>query len=233
MSSSSPVLVIEPLGDAAALVRLTDEAAAFRFAAAVKASGAPWLVDVVQAYTTVAAFFDLGQVAFAEVRARLLNLSLAGASRQAASPVRTHIIPCCYELGLDLQRVAQTLALSREEIVRQHCSALYTLYAIGFLPGFPYLGYLPDSLAGLPRLEQPRLEVPAGSVGLTGRQTGIYPQVSPGGWNIIGRTPLRIVDVASGYFPLRAGDRVRFEPIDLPRFRDLEGKPLPEPVSSS
>ena len=76
------------------------------------------------------------------------------------------------------------------------------------------------------RLETPRLRVEAGSVGLTGRQTGVYPQARPGGWNLIGRTPLTLVDVAEGYFPLRTGDRVRFEPIDAAEFHRLSGKRL-------
>jgi inhibitor of KinA len=102
----------------------------------------------------------------------------------------------------------------------------YTVYAIGFSPGFPYLGYLPEALCGVPRLDAPRVRVDAGSVGLTGRQTGIYPQVRPGGWNLIGRTPLRLVDIADGYFPLRTGDRVRFTRIDESTFQQLKGERL-------
>ena len=86
-------------------------------------------------------------------------------------------------------------------MIALHGGTRYTVYAIGFCPGFPYLGYLPDELAGVPRLPAPRLRVEEGSVGLTGRQTGIYTEVRPGGWNIVGRTPLRLVDVACEYFP--------------------------------
>src|SRR5205807_4427751 len=100
------------------------------------------------------------------------------------------------------------------------------VYAIGFCPGFPYLGYLPASLSDVPRLPVPRLRVEAGSVGLTGRQTGIYTEARPGGWNLIGRTPLQLVDVADGYFPLRTGDRVRFTRIDEAEFRRLLGQRL-------
>src|SRR5947199_152200 len=82
--------------------------------------------------------------------------------------------------------------------------------AVGFVPGFPYLGYLPAELCGVGRLPSPRVRVEAGSVGLTGRQTGVYPLPRPGGWNLIGRTPLVVVDVAAGFFPLRVGDAVRF-----------------------
>ncbi len=111
-------------------------------------------------------------------------------------------------------------------MIRLHAATEYTVYAIGFCPGFPYLGYLPAALAGVPRLPAPRLRVEAGSVGLTGRQTGIYTEVRPGGWNIVGRTPLQLVDVADSYFPLRTGDRVRFVPIDAAEFARLRGRRL-------
>src|SRR5262249_36917395 len=98
--------------------------------------------------------------------------------------------------------------------------------AIGFSPGFPYLGYLPTALCGVPRLTAPRLHVEPGSVGLTGRQTGIYPEARPGGWNLIGRTPLVLVDVVDGYFPLRTGDRVRFARNAEGEFRGRAGQRL-------
>ena len=140
--------------------------------------------------------------------------------------VRLHRIPCCYEFQLDLARVAEHTHLPIDEIIRLHSEAEYTVYAIGFCPGFPYLGYLPPALCGVPRLPTPRLRVEPGSVGLTGRQTGIYPEARPGGWNLIGRTPLTLVNVAAGYFPLRTGDRVRFEPIGEAEFRRLAGRRL-------
>ena len=117
--------------------------------------------------------------------------------------------------------------MNRDAIIQRHAGTIYTVYAIGFCPGFPYLGYLPNELAGVPRLESPRLKVEAGSVGMTGRQTGIYTEVRPGGWNILGRTPLQLVDVADGYFPLRTGDRVQFQRMDEQAYRELEGERLP------
>jgi inhibitor of KinA len=141
-------------------------------------------------------------------------------------PGRLHRIPCCYELQLDLEGVARQTGLTPDEVVRLHTAAEYTVYAIGFCPGFPYLGYLPEPLCGVPRLPAPRLRVEAGSVGLTGRQTGIYTEARPGGWNIIGRTPLELVHVADGYFPLRTGDRVQFCRIDETTFRQMQGQRL-------
>ena len=86
------------------------------------------------------------------------------------------------------------------------------------MQGFPYAGYLPRELSGLPRREEPRLKVPSGSVAIAGRQTGIYPRESPGGWHLLGRTPLRIADVDQGLFLIRAGDQIQFQPIELKEF---------------
>jgi inhibitor of KinA len=212
----------QPLGDQALLASFAEEGAALRWAESVRRLGPPWLLDVVQAYTTVAAFFDPDQVNYVAALAALRGLEAAAAD----APGRLHEIPCCYEMHLDLERVARHTGLSAEEVIRLHTSAEYTVYAIGFCPGFPYLGYLPAALSGVPRLEAPRLRVEAGSVGLTGRQTGVYTEARPGGWNLIGRTPLALVDVADGYFPLRTGDRVRFVRIDEADFSRLRGQRL-------
>lgn len=214
---------LEYLSDQAVLARCADEDEALRWAAAVRRLAAPWLVDVVAAYTTVAVFVDLETIRLADAREVLARLD-AAASAECAG--RLHHIPCCYALGPDLERVARYAGLSIEEVVRLHAATEYTVHAIGFCPGFPYLGYLPEALCGVPRLESPRLRVEPGSVGLTGRQTGIYPEARPGGWNLVGRTPLVLVDVAAGYFPLRTGDRVRFEPIDEATFHRLLGQRL-------
>jgi inhibitor of KinA len=207
----------QPLGDQAVLGYAPDEAAALGAAAAVRRQAWPWAVEVVQAYASIAVFYDADRVDFESVRTSLANLPV----EREAPPGTLHVIPVCYEMGPDLDRVAEHTRLSRDEVIRQHIGAEYRVYAIGFCPGFPYLGYLSDELAGVPRLPRPRLEVPAGSVGLTGRQTGIYTEQRPGGWNLIGRTPLELVNVADGYFPLATGDRVRFEPIDKREFERL------------
>jgi inhibitor of KinA len=226
------MITIHPLGDAAALVYLQTEDEALAFAAAVRSLSPGWLVDLVQAHTSVAVYFDLEKTDFHSVRDFLSRLEDHSVHVVATSQTRTTHIPCCYELALDMERVANATGLPAAEVIRLHTAAEYTVYAIGFCPGFPYLGYLPQGLCGVPRLPSPRLQVPAGSVGLTGRQTGIYPEVRPGGWNIIGRTPLELVNVAEGYFPLRTGDRVRFEPIAEARFHELLGQRLPERVNS-
>jgi inhibitor of KinA len=159
----------------------------------------------------------------AAVTAALEKLNAAGL---AESEFRRHELPCCYELNLDLVRVAERTGLSPDDVIQLHTATDYVVYAIGFCPGFPYLGYLPPELCGVPRLPTPRLRVEPGSVGVTGRQTGVYPMTRPGGWNIIGRTPLVLADPAAEYFPLRVGDRVRFVRIDEHEFRHREGERL-------
>jgi inhibitor of KinA len=216
--------ILQPLADQGALARFGDEAAALRWANAVRALAPPWLLDVVQAYTTVAVYHDPERIAHAEMLALLAALEVPVG--QAAEQGRVHCIPCCYELHLDLPRIAEHCGLSAEEVVRLHTATEYTVYAIGFCPGFPYMGYLPPELSGVGRLPAPRLRVEAGSVGLAGKQTGIYTEARPGGWNIIGRTPLVLVDVADSYFPLRTGDRVRFERIDEATFHRRKGERL-------
>ena len=199
-----------PLGDQAVLITLESELKAHQFATVAKEQNPEWLVDVVQAYVTVAIFFDLHQARFAEVVPRL-RAWLRSASEQPLTSGTLHKIPCCYEMGEDLARVAEIKGLTTEQVIEAHLSVVYVVYAIGFCPGFPYLGYLPSTLENVPRLESPRTRVESGSVGLTGRQTGIYTEPRPGGWNLIGRTPRKLVDV-------RTGDRAQFVRINEQEF---------------
>ncbi len=215
-----------PLGDQAALASFEDEATAARFAQTVSQAAPSWLVDVVPAYASVAVFFDPDRIDMLRAIDELSALAAAPVVPTVVSAGRSHIIPCCYAMGLDLARVAEHSGLSTEQIIRLHAETEYHVFAIGFCPGFPYLGYLPDALAGVGRLPAPRLRVEAGSVGLTGRQTGIYTEPRPGGWNIVGRVPLELVSVEDNYFPLRTGDRVRFQPIDATTFHQLQGQRL-------
>lgn len=212
------------IGDQGILVYFPDEVAAFRFTVAMRNAAFDWLIDVVPAYSSVGVFYDTTRIRHNDVRKHLESLD---SSRPACSTTsKLHVIPCCYELQLDLPRVAEHTGLKPDEVIRLHSDREYTVYAIGFAPGFPYLGYLPPELCGVPRLASPRLRVEPGSVGLTGKQTGIYPEVRPGGWNLIGRTPLTLVDVEDGYFPLRVGDRVRFQRINGAEFSGLQGERL-------
>jgi inhibitor of KinA len=219
-----PAEAFQPLGDQGVLASFAEEDRALHFAECVRQLALAEVVDVVQAYTTVAVYFDLRRIRYAELATRLQPLVNAVAETRSLG--RLHQLPCCYELQQDLQHVAQRCALAADEVIRLHTSTLYTVYAIGFCPGFPYLGYLPEPLVGVPRLATPRPRVEAGSVGMTGRQTGIYTLPRPGGWCLIGRTPLILVDVADNYFPLRTGDRIQFVRISESEFRQIKGKRL-------
>lgn len=217
---------LRTLADQAVIAYAADEAAALRLATAVRRAGFPWALDVVQAYRAVAVFFDPARTRSGDAIRDVGSLS---PSPDAGAPAggRLYVVPCCYELGPDLERVAGRVGRKPTEVIDLHAAHEYAVYAIGFCPGFPYLGYLPEALCGVPRLERPRPRVPPGSVGLTGRQTGIYTEPRPGGWNLIGRTPLEMVNVGEGYFPLRTGDRVRFRPIGREEFDRLAGWRLP------
>jgi inhibitor of KinA len=216
-----------PLGETGVLIWTANEDAASELAAAVRSGSWPWLVDVVQAYASVAIYFERGAFAADERHARVITeLSRLEESPISRTTPRSHRIPVCYEKQLDLDRVATHSGLTPDAVIALHSGSEYTVYAIGFCPGFPYLGYLPSAIANVPRLDSPRMRVPAGSVGLTGRQTGIYTEERPGGWNIMGQTPLELVNVVDGYFPLRTGDRLLFDRIDEATYEELRGERL-------
>jgi KipI family sensor histidine kinase inhibitor len=208
------MIALGPLGDRAYLARFETEDEAARWASAVRELGWPGVVDVVPAYRTAAVFADPDRIDVDEL-GRLLRDVVP--SRDDREPGRLLRVPVLYD-GEDLPAVALRLGMPESEVVAAHSGIEYHVFAIGFRPGHPYAGYLPDRLAGLPRREVPRVRVPAGSVAIVARQTVIYPEESPGGWHLLGRTPLRIVDVAGGFFPIRAGDRLRFIPIDRREF---------------
>ena len=217
---------IEPLGDRAFLARFLSEAEAARWAEAARAEGWVGVEDVVAAYQTAAVYLDPDVADFKaiETRLRALNAAKISSSSTARKP-RIIELPVLYD-GPDLAEVARRLGLAADAVVALHSGTTFDVFAIGFLPGFPYAGYLPDALAGLPRRESPRTRVEPGSVALAGRQTGVYPCDSPGGWHLIGRTPLVIVDLEEGWFPIHAGDRLRFVPIDAETFAARRGARL-------
>lgn len=179
--------------------------------------------EAVPAYASLTVFYAPDAVrhaypafptAYAAVAAYLEGLR-SSALATDAGPRRLVEIPVCYDLrcGPDLPFVAEQCGLSVEEVVALHCRPTYRVFMLGFLPGFAYLGLVDERIAA-PRHATPRPQVPAGGVGLAGRQTGIYPAASPGGWRLIGRTPLRMFNPTSPTpSRLTPGDDVRFNPI--------------------
>lgn len=192
------------------------------------------LVATIPAYTTLTLFFDpvkvsnsglRGNSCFEKIVGFLQNLPTAKENADFQSdPV---IIPVCYgnDFGPDLERVAALANLSVDAAIEMHSGAIYMVHMIGFVPGFAYLGGLDHRLSA-PRRAQPRAVVPAGAVGIAGEQTGIYPIDIPGGWQIIGQTPLQLFSpLRDRPTLLKAGDRVQFKPISTEEFLALKVQP--------
>ncbi len=214
------MIALDPLGDRGLLARFASEAEARGWSAAVTAAKFPGVLDVVLAYRTVGLFADPERVDLDRLASELAALEAPPGWQDAGRLVE---IPVLYD-GEDLTEISARVDKTVEEVIALHCGRDYRVLAMGFLPGFPYAGDLAPELSGLARRDQPRPRVPAGSVAIAGRQTGVYPGESPGGWHLLGRTPLRIVDVDRGVFPIRAGDRIRFVSIDAAEYRDRNGE---------
>lgn len=232
-------MIIDPLGDSALIVRVVDEFHPDTSLNAVlialrhlEAAAIPGVIELAPAYTTIGVFFDPARVESATsdnspfdiLAARIqsiLNAAAFESETESATPAVE--IPVCYdrEFAPDLVEVARQAGLSEDEVVDRHSSASYRVSCLGFTPGFPFLSGLPPKLA-TPRRATPRKEIPAGAVGIGGAQTGIYPRKSPGGWNLIGRTPLSLFDVQrKPPALLQAGDRVHFRKISREEFDQL------------
>ncbi len=178
-----------------------------------------WLVEVVPAYSSLAVIYDPTLVGFEEVKRAVEGIRVTSERFEG----RLIEIPVVYgsSYGPDIEFVANYNGLSVDDIIEIHSKPVYRVYFLGFLPGFAYLGGMDERIA-TPRLEKPRLKVPAGSVGIAGKQTGIYPLESPGGWRLIGRTPLRLFNPAKEPPTLlQPGDRVKFVPIEESEFREI------------
>ncbi|MEY3577534.1 MAG: hypothetical protein RL394_1118 [Bacteroidota bacterium] len=178
-------------------------------------------IECVPAYGSLSVYFS-ENISATAVRLLLSELiaRVADTIDSSSTPGRKISIPVCYDtsLGTDLPWVSSHLNLSLEEIISLHTSISYRVYMIGFIPGFPYMGKLPEQLE-VPRKQTPSLKIPMGSVAIAGKQTGIYPAEVPGGWQVIGRTPLKMFDPSQSPCSfLNAGDLVQFNPITLEAF---------------
>lgn len=218
---------LEPLGDVAVVATLGEAidpatlASVLNFAEAIARAKAKGVTDIVPAYATVTVFYESSQVADSNAGAyesvcKLLEACALQAKASRGMPASKVLeIPVCYgeDYGPDMEYVAEHCRISEEDVVALHTGGDYMVHAIGFTPGFPYLGGLVEALR-TPRRDTPRSRVPAGSVGIGGLQTGVYPMASPGGWQIIGRTPMHLfrpnLEPAA---LLKPGDRVRFKAI--------------------
>ncbi|MGI8431517.1 MAG: 5-oxoprolinase subunit PxpB [Chthoniobacterales bacterium] len=214
-----------PLGDSAFRVRIGDSlGTALALTRRLEEAHIRGVVDIAPAFASIGIFFaspeDLTNAT------NTLHAILRGRAPARSEEPKTRLldVPVCYEpeYGPDLEVVSKVARLSPHEIALRHATASYRVRCVGFTPGFPYLEGLPKILA-TPRRASPRLAVPAGAVAIGGAQTGIYPLASPGGWNLIGRTPLRLFDAKREPAALlAAGDRVRFFAITAEQFRQWE-----------
>ena len=217
------------LSDRALVVHLGDQIDTAMFRAVrsmsrqLEANPPAGMVEVVPAFTTVAVYYDPLCTSEAELTSHINGLeSLLDST--AEPPPRVVEIPVCYggEFGSDLEFVAKHARISTSEVIEVHSAADYLVHMIGFAPGFPYLGGMSSKIS-TPRRSSPRLKIPVGSVGIAGDQTGIYPLETPGGWQLIGRTPLELFQPNQDPPTLlQAGDVVRFRSISPQQFRELQ-----------
>lgn len=181
------------------------------------------VTDVIPAFTSLLINYDPRVIDYRKLKRRLEKLLKLEVSKKASSS-RIFEIPVCYggEYGPDLGNIAEHAGLSEEEVIEIHSSRDYLIYMLGFLPGFTYLGGL-DERIHTPRLANPRIKINAGSVGIGGSQTGIYPLDSPGGWQLMGMTPVKTYDPGrENPILVEAGDYIRFVPVDEQEYKRIK-----------
>lgn len=208
---------IVPFGDSSALIQLGDEIDleinqhVHALAQLIEASSINGVIEAVPAYATLLVHYNPLVLSFAQIKDRL-RVKISQIEETTSRKPRQVEVPVRYggEFGVDLEHVARHLHLSVEDVIRIHSKKIYTVYMMGFTPGYPYMGKLDDALA-MSRLETPRTRVAAGTVAIAGSQTGIYSIESPGGWRLIGWTPLKLFDPESDSpFLFSPGDEVKF-----------------------
>ncbi|HEU5409199.1 MAG TPA: 5-oxoprolinase subunit PxpB [Nitrospira sp.] len=226
--ASKGTLRILPLGDSAITIEFGNEidplinTRVISFAKVIDDQRWLGILDIVPTYRSVTVFFDPLRWSLPVLTQKLRGLPRPG-PHESESNGTVHEIPVLYggEWGPDLEQVAAFAGLRPGDAIALHTSMPYRVYMLGFSPGFPYLGLIPERLA-MPRRSTPRTKVPAGSVGIADRQTGIYPSATPGGWRLIGRTPIPIYCKTNPIpFLMKPGDLVQFSPIDRNEFDRL------------
>lgn len=183
----------------------------------------PGVIEWIPTYTAVSIYYDPSLISYDSLESRMKSL-YEKSSQIELPPAEVITIPVCYggEYGPDLEVVAEHNGLTVEEVISIHTSTDYLIYMMGFAPGFPYLGGMSEKIA-TPRLASPRMKIPAGSTGIAGSQTGIYPMESPGGWQIIGRTPVKLYDPNRNPHILpKAGNYIRFSQVSEKEYADIK-----------
>jgi len=223
---------IIPCGDTAVTIQIGNEiseAVNGEVVAVLEAIAAAQIAGVrelVPSYTSVCVHYDPLRLSYDQLLLELNQMQIE--TNHGSESQKTIIkIPVCYggEYGPDLAFVAEHNGITTEEVIQLHSAGTYLVYMLGFLPGFAYMGGMNERIA-CPRLTSPRTKIPAGSVGIAGSQTGIYPLASPGGWQLIGRTPVKMFTMEDEKvrFALSAGDRVQFVPITEEEYKAMEGQ---------
>ncbi|WP_394138052.1 5-oxoprolinase subunit PxpB [Cytobacillus oceanisediminis] len=226
---------LHPLGDNAVLIELGNEISqeahekVQALTAVLETQPPDWMTEYIPAYTTVSIFYDpllIYQLSSDKLPydyvCSLIKPLMEGLEASKAADARVVEIPVCYggEFGPDLEYVAKHNGMTPEEVINIHSSGDYLVYMIGFAPGFPFIGGMSEKIAA-PRRESPRLKIPERTVGIAGMQTGIYPIETPGGWQLIGRTPVKLFRPHDDSPTLlKAGDKIKFKPISLKEFEN-------------
>ncbi|HEY4554226.1 MAG TPA: 5-oxoprolinase subunit PxpB [Bacillaceae bacterium] len=228
---------LSPLGDQAVVIELGTEISPNtqlqiqKITALLSKVNETWLIEWVPAFTTVTVFYSLSKAAASAGDALPYDFVCSRLHEWLKDPLdgdfreqRVVEVPICYggDFGPDLPFVAEHNGLSPEEVIHIHSNGDYTVFMIGFAPGFPFIGGMSERIAA-PRKKSPRLKIPARTLGIAGKQTGIYPIETPGGWQLIGRTPIQLFKPDS-HPPtlLQAGDKIKFYPISLEEYQMLK-----------
>ena len=182
------------------------------------------LIEMVPTYCSMLVSYDPCKISYKELKAKVEELLKLASESTESDEITLIEIPTLYndEYGPDLEYVAKHNNLTKEEVIKIHTGTDYLVYMLGFMPGFTYLGGMSEKIA-TPRLESPRLQIFPGSVGIAGKQTGMYPSLSPGGWRIIGRTPLKLYNPESSTpVYISSGDYIRYISIDEAEYKKIE-----------